>query len=113
MGKVEHQGSLKPRDLKPCGLCGKGLMHAHAVVFYKVTVQQFVIDMNAVRELAGMELMLGKAAPLAEILGSVNEIAFAPVPASAMLVCLECATMQPTSVAAVIERCNEAEGTGE
>ncbi|MES2753817.1 MAG: hypothetical protein V4659_04055 [Pseudomonadota bacterium] len=63
---------LKARDLKPA-LGGRGVA-AQGPIFYRVTIEQFGIDRDAVTRQHGLELMTGSPA-LAAALGPDDDIA--------------------------------------
>jgi hypothetical protein len=50
---------MKAEDLKPCALCGKGMMHAGVPLFYQVTVQTMGVDARAVQQQHGLETFFG------------------------------------------------------
>lgn len=53
---------MKAADLKPCAICGKGVMHAGTPIFYRVKVESMGIDVNAVRRADAMERYFGGSA---------------------------------------------------
>lgn len=53
---------MKAEDLKPCALCGKGVMHAGVPLFYQVTVQAMCVDGRAVQQQHGLEQFFGGGA---------------------------------------------------
>ena len=59
---------MKRRDIKPCISCGQGVMHENNIVFYRVKLEQFIADVNAIRQGAGLEMMLGGNAAIAAAL---------------------------------------------
>lgn len=81
---------LDRSELKPCALCGKGVLHTGAPFFYELTIAQCVADLSSIRQQHGLELMLGAAAPLAAVLVPSTTVA-RRMPASRVLVCSECA----------------------
>lgn len=84
---------MKPNDLKPCAGCGKGLMHAGDICFYEVALTQHLVDMDAVRQLAGLEMMMGgkqAGVAVARALSSVQEIS-QEVWTNKLLLCQGCA----------------------
>lgn len=81
---------LKQRDFAPCALCGRGVAACGHVHFYRVRMEQFVFDANAIRRQHGLETMLGQAAALAQALGPDEDLA-KRVSVTEQLVCGECA----------------------
>lgn len=88
---MSRDAEIHRRDIKPCALCSKGLMHTGIPLFYRVTVQRFGFDALAIDERRGLELMLGSPV-LAEVMGSRTPLAKALFePAYSLLICEECA----------------------
>ena len=56
---------LRRNDIKRCSLCGRGVMHSNYIFFYRVKVEQFVIDVSAVARAHGADMMMG---PLAAVM---------------------------------------------
>jgi len=82
---------LKQNDLEKCCLCDKGLMHNGDPVCYRISMQQFVFDTRAIQEMTGMEMMMGEAAPLAQIMGPNRDMAKAASAPMTGLLCAPCA----------------------
>lgn len=89
---VGPQTNLKQDELHPCVFCTKGMMHTPRTIhFYQMTVQQMVVDMEAVRRQSGLEMHMGqKAAGLAHILGPQQDMAKG-MGSYTFLVCAQCA----------------------
>lgn len=88
---------MKAADLKPCALCGKGVLHAGLPLFYRVKAETMGVDARAVRQVQGLETMLGSVA-LARVMGPDPDVAKPIVDdVGAVLICQPCA-MQPTLV---------------
>lgn len=71
---------VKQRDLQPCRLCGRGVMHAGSVTFHRVTIERFVVNLPAVRRQAGLEAMMCSAGDpfgvaVAQVLGPNEDMA--------------------------------------
>lgn len=86
---------MKQSDLRPCALCGQGMMHAGSPIFYRVTVDHMVVDLGAAQRQHGLEMMMGPAASLAQVLGPDEDMAKQASRVTA-LVCQECA-LSPAS----------------
>lgn len=65
---------MKASDFKPCAICGKGVMHSGMPLFYRVKVETMGVDSQAVRQVHGLETMLGSVA-LARVMGPDPDIA--------------------------------------
>jgi len=84
-------------ELKPCRLCGKGVMHAGSLGFYELTMRSCVIDVKNVQRMHGLELMMGGNVPIARIFSPSNTIAHRLAPAR-HLICSACATRETMPV---------------
>jgi hypothetical protein len=94
---------MKQHELKPCHCCKKGLMHDGSPLFYRVSVEPNVVDLRAVQRQHGLEMMMGAAAPLAQVLGPNDDLAV-PVEGALVdvLICASC-FLSGLPVAALIE----------
>lgn len=81
---------MKAAELQACAICGKGVMHSGVPLFYRVRIEHMGIDANAVRQVHGLETMLGNAA-LARVMGPDPDIATPIVDPHTVLVCQPCA----------------------
>jgi len=80
---------MKLSEFTNCYFCDKGMAHA-GIAFYKLTLDYLILDLNAIRRAQGLELQLGKAAPLASVLGPNEDLAKS-VQLKEICVCLDCA----------------------
>jgi hypothetical protein len=87
---------MKAEDLRPCALCGQGVMHAGVPIFWRVSFRRMGVDIGAVRRSAGLEMVLGSVA-LARVMGPDEAIASPLADEHTILVCEQCAS-RPTSV---------------
>jgi len=94
---VVHPG-LKQSDLKPCLGCGHGVMHDQTPIFYRVTLETHCADLGAMQRQHGMEMMMGKAAPLASILGPNEDMTKRVGAVTEGLLCGKCALSMPALV---------------
>jgi hypothetical protein len=92
---------MKVNDLQKCCLCRKGMAHDGSVVFYRIRVETFGLDLGAVSRRHGFEQMLGAAAGLAGILGPDEDIA-KEVCTETRFLCLDCAMDPRVTVGSVI-----------
>lgn len=89
---------MKAGEVKPCGFCGKGVMHAGLPLFYRVKVEIMGIDVDEVRKVGGMEQFMGGHVRIARALYD-PEIANPIGEATTALVCGSCvAEMHPLAV---------------
>ncbi len=80
--------NLKQSDLQHCLLCTKGMMHGGDIQFYRVTIENFIVDTRAVQRQAGFEMAMGSAV-LAQAMGTDPDIAMG-VTAVGGFICQEC-----------------------
>lgn len=80
---------MKQSEFEPCVCCGKGMMDGGSIVFYRVRVEYMLINVPAVNRQAGLEMSMGRGAPLAQIMGPNEDLA-GRASDSTGLVCLEC-----------------------
>ena len=84
--------NMKHKDFKPCHLCGKGMMHAGHPLFLRVTIERLGINKRAVDRAAGLEMMMGGNAMLANIMGPDEDLAEVIDGRTDMLICTPCAS---------------------
>lgn len=91
---MQLDDKLYQKDLEPCAMCGKGLMHAGVPIFSRVTVETFGLDARAIQQQAGLEMMLGHPG-LAAVMGPHAAMAARLGQPENMLICQTCG-MSPT-----------------
>ena len=96
---IRNLPGLKRAEIKPC-FCGQGVAHTGSPVFYRVRLEQFILDGRAVQRQHGLEMMLGSAA-LAAAMGPDEHLA-KRVQLREVLLCDVCAMQMP--VAALLDR---------
>ena len=84
-----------------CGVCAKPIGHTGLPLFWRVTVERFGIDFNAMQRQQGLSMMLGSAA-LAMHMGPDDYLAKPLMDPVTIAVCETCATA-PFIVAGIIE----------
>lgn len=80
---------LDRRELQPCSLCGKGVLHAGTPVFYELAFGTCVADIRSIQQQHGLEQMLGAAAALAPVFAPSTVVAHR-LPAVRHLICSDC-----------------------
>ena len=75
-----------------CGICGKGVMHTHLPLFWRVKIERHGIDMGAIQRHHGLEQMVGSAA-IAQVL-SPDENATKLIDSREFTMCETCAMEQ-------------------
>lgn len=79
---------MKQDEIKNCLMCGKGVAHNQQITFYRIKIEQLVLNLPAIRRQAGLEMMLGNP-QIAAAMGYDEDIAL-PVTEKEGLVCLDC-----------------------
>lgn len=83
---------MKRSEIENCFWCAKGIAHA-GPVFYRMTVDQLVLDRRAIERAAGLEALTGNVA-IASALGPDEDLA-KTVETKRKLLCAECALEMP------------------
>lgn len=91
--------NLKHTDLQPCVMCGQGLMHDRQMTFYQLDLAYMLCNLPAIQRQAGLEMMLGGHAKLANAMGPNADLALI-VSRGQALVCLACSMHHPLAVIA-------------
>lgn len=92
--EIDRLPGLKRKDIEGCTACGRGVAHNNNITFYRLTLERFALDPNAVNERHGMELMMGGGVPgamFAEVLGPNQDLAKRFAGPMVMLICEPCA----------------------
>lgn len=96
---------MKQTEIKPCVACNKGVMHDNNLAFYRLSVEHLVADVGAIQRQAGLEMMLGGNAGLANIMGADEDMAKTLLKFDGLLLCQDCAT-KPLILEMVLEKLN-------
>ena len=99
----EPAAGFKRRDVRPCCMCGEGVLK-EGITFYRATVQQFVALPQNIRRAQGLEMMIGSPA-VAAAMGPDENLAAAPCPPDEGLICLKCATDNAAKILFSISTC--------
>ena len=81
---------MKQNEFEKCIKCDKGMMHNNQIAFFVVNIKYMGMDLNAVREQHGLEMSMGAAAPLAQIMGPNRDLA-KPIDQAKAFLCMDCA----------------------
>jgi hypothetical protein len=85
------------RQHATCSLCKKPIGHTRLPLFWKVTVERFGVDLQAVQRQHGLALMIG--APLASVMGPDETMAKPVMDPKVLTVCEGCACERRVPVA--------------
>lgn len=97
---------LKRRELRPCGICGKGVMHAGSLILYRVRIETFIMNAQGIQQTHGLEQFFGggqAGAVLAQVMGADPPLALRVYDPTEALLCQSCSTGSAT-VARLLER---------
>ena len=83
------------RRIAECAVCKRGVMHNGLPFFYRVTVERHGIQMRAVQQQAGLEMMLGGNVAIAEAMGPDPDATVTLMEPTALTVCETCSHQQP------------------
>lgn len=61
------------RDMSVCGICKKKIGASGVPMFFRVTIEQYVLDVRAVQRQNALGIMIG--APLAQVMGPDEDLA--------------------------------------
>lgn len=89
---------MKQSDIKKCAICDLGMMHSGAPLFYIMTIQHYMMDLGAVQRQHGLEMFMGEAAPLAQIMGPNEDLAKPLSKEIKIWVCQDCAIKHLRSI---------------
>ena len=103
---------MKQRDIQPCVMCQRGVMHDNNLAFYRLDLQYLIANVGAIQRQSGLEMLLGGHARIALALGPDEDMA-TPISQGVVLVCLECATTYPLAAIAEHVATTQAEATTE
>lgn len=88
-------------ELQNCVSCERGIMATGNIYFYEVTIGQCIVDIKSVQQQHGLEMMMGRAAPLAAAFAPTTNVAHR-LPTVRRLLCSECA-LQPQHLMVMME----------
>lgn len=91
---------MKQSDFSKCRGCGRGMAADGELVFYRVTVEQFVLDYREMRRQAGFEMMMGSPA-IAAAMGPDPDLA-EKASTTTVLICGKCCMDTSMPVVALI-----------
>lgn len=96
---------MKEKELREnaiCSMCGDKVLSAGLPLFWRVTIERFGIDLNAVQRQQGLTMMMGGNAVIAAVMGADEEMAKHIVDPIALTICEPCCT-ENTCVARLAE----------
>ncbi len=106
--QLEREG-MKAGELRKaasCVCCGKKILRG-IPMFWRVTIDRFIVDLNAVRRQSGLEMMLNSVA-LAGVMSPDEDMAKPVMKPVTLTICEDCG-MEPKRIAALCELGGEGE----
>lgn len=85
-----------------CDICRERILQSGLPLFWRVTVERFGIDMQAVSRQHGLGMMIG--APLAQIMGPDEDLAKPVMDTKVLTVCENCAIGAPVAIGEIAMR---------
>ena len=80
-------------QMKPCPLCGKGLMHSGIPLVWKFTIQRIGVGHRKVQQEAGLEMMLGGSVALASVFSPNSDFGVKIDEPKTLIICEPCALL--------------------
>lgn len=87
---MELLAELKHRDIENCKVCEHGVAHDNQLIFYRVTIETYGLEIQNIQRAAGLEQVLDGHALLANIMGPDAAVATRVHDPEPKLVCLSC-----------------------
>lgn len=84
---------MKEKELRAhakCSICHKGLLSTGLPLFYRLKVERFGLDMNALQQQQGLAMFFGGYAMLAQIMGADRDMAHPVMEPVTLTVCEAC-----------------------
>ena len=103
----ELRGLKETRLRKKCGVCQEGVFNNGAIQLLEVDVTVQLVNPSAIKKQIGLEMMMGDASPLAQVMG-LNEDMTNPAYKLSFLMCQECGCKQK-SLMQILESINDRE----
>lgn len=99
---MNGRDGMKQRDIKKCAKCGKGVMHTGLPLFWRVTIERFGLNRDAIHRQAGLEMMIG--GQLAAVMGPDEDMASPITEPVKLILCEDCAMIDyPVAAFAELE----------
>lgn len=100
---------MNSEELRPCDICGNGHMADGAVTFHRVRFERYAVDLAAVRERHGLQLIWNNRAPaaLVEAFATREDVAVLAYEPADLFICETCAAGESMTIATLAERAHE------
>lgn len=90
------------REICICARCSKAIGHTGLPLFWRVSIERFGVDLNAVRRQSGLEQFMGNV-QLAAVMGPDEDLAKPMMEKKTITLCERCAIDAPTPIAMLAE----------
>lgn len=100
---------MKEKELRQhakCTICGEGIGKCSVPVFFRLRIEQFVLDLKAIQRQQGLTMQLGGAAGIAAAMGPDEEMT-ATLDSVTLTVCQHCAGESANPVLHLMELAND------
>ncbi len=91
------------RQHAKCSICGMPIGTGGVPFFYRITVEHYVLNVQALQRQQGLTMMMGGHAGLARIMGPDEDLAWKATQGT-LTVCESCSTDLETPVAQLMEK---------
>lgn len=107
---------MKEQELREhavCSLCKRRIGEAGVPIFYRLQIDTFGLDLNALQRQQGLTMQLGGNAALAAAMGPDQEMAHPVGDTATLTVCQQCAIDARYPVACLVEAAGDAQAEAE
>lgn len=91
------------REIAKCVMCGKGVGHTGLPLFWRIRIERYGLNMDAIQRQQGLTMSLGGHAVLAAVMGPQEDMA-KKILSKEITLCEECATEKQTVIAVLAEK---------
>ena len=98
---------MKQNEITKCLVCGEGIAHDGNIQFFRITIESLLLNLGAIQRQHGLEMMMGKAAGLAQVMGMDEDLAKTYAKESG-LICQPCFMGPDADVAMILKSLNDA-----
>ena len=98
---------MKQRDIKPCAICERGLMHNGLPLFFRLKFERMGFDRRAIERQHGLEMVIGHAG-IAAVMGPNDDMAKIIDGPHEVLVCEDCVQSYLVGLHLICERAAKA-----
>lgn len=93
---------MKEHELRApgnCAICGRGLLATGIPLFWRLTIDRFGVDLDAVRRQYGLTMLLGGNARIAAAMGPDEDMAQPLMEPRSFAVCESCGLVEGKTIA--------------